>query len=430
MSLRFARMAAALLVCAVQPGLQGTAPTPDAQPAPDVRVEYFGPARGYATGTADVDMVCVVRNEGNVSLPDRRLRLRCYILSGLDYTTGETMPLLPALAPGQAVAYHWRLTPTDASSPLAVAALLTNVPPPAPGAAGVTAPASGAGKGPSAPSPETPAMPPAIAPGAALAVIPRLVTSPSDLPDLKAPAANASPERAWIGNDRVLMRVLASRDHLPLLLLSAKQGPGWRTVATGVSLVRVLSSEDGQQPWWETFRWQGARVTNDKTAATLTLTGTAGSRWQAELTLQSGRDTCVIQGRLRLTPLEAMRLQGVQLPTLIPANVEPAALAVASGVATPVAADISPLPQDQRVAAGLQDRVTFGLAWPSESPLPGWRGTRQPESPVAPRCGMRWESDEGRAELVSRGQTLEFPFRLFAFTPSDTVKDAARFRMP
>src|SRR5215469_3853467 len=53
--------------------------TPDTQrPSPDVRVEYFGSARGYVVGTDDVDVLCVVRNDGSSPLPDRSLRVRCY----------------------------------------------------------------------------------------------------------------------------------------------------------------------------------------------------------------------------------------------------------------------------------------------------------------------------------------------------------------
>jgi len=391
-------------------------------------VEYLGPARGYAIGTGDVDIVCVVRNEGNNPLPDRRLRLRCYILSGLDYTTGETMPLLPALAPGQAVAFHWRLTPTDSSSPLAVAAILTDVAPQTPGTA---PPASGAGKGPSAPLPEEAGASLALPQRAYVAVVPRLGALPSTGgPDPTHPVANASSERAWIGNDRVAVRFLAARSHLPVLLLAAKQGTQWREVAIGVPLARILSGEDGQRPWWETFRWQGARVRNDKAVAVLTLTGMVGSRWRAELILQSGKDTCVMQGRLRLTPLLAMRLQGVALPCLMAAGAPPGALINTSGIPVPVAADTSPLPDGQRVAAALRDRIAFGLAWPSTAPLPGWRWARLPDSPVAPVLGAQWETDEGRGELVSRGETIEFPFHLFAFTPSDTVKDATRFLLP
>jgi hypothetical protein len=43
--------------------------------------------------------------------------------------------------------------------------------------------------------------------------------------------------------------------------------------------------------------------------------------------------------------------------------------------------------------------------------------------------GAEWIGDD-RGESISTGTTIEIPFRIFVFGPSDTVRDAARFRMP
>jgi len=90
------------------------APMPPASnpPMPELRVEYLGAEKGYAVGTKDFTLLCVVRNVGMAPLPDKTLRLRCYTLVGLDYTSGELTPLVPALAPNQALAFRWRLTPS------------------------------------------------------------------------------------------------------------------------------------------------------------------------------------------------------------------------------------------------------------------------------------------------------------------------------
>lgn len=403
----------------------------------DVRVEYFGPAHGYTVGTADVEMLCVVRNVGSIPLPDRQLRLRCYVLAGLDYTTGETAPFLPALAPNQAVAFRWRLTPSENSGPMVVAALVKDAGAtlPAPGSIGI--PGNTGGKGPhttvfdalEAAAQEANGTSLAAS-RAFLAVVPRLNAEPSwgGVPTLSQPGAWIRGTQAGIGNDRVVVRFVPAQGGVPLLLLAAKVGNGWQTVATGVPLLRMRAGEDGQLPWWETFRWKTSRIHTEKDAAWLTLEGTLGERWRAEMTLEARRDTCVLNGRLRLTSQKMLRLFGVQLPRLL-AAASTGLPSVANGMAFPVVNRDSPLPADARLAADLQKRVVFGLTWPSEAPLPGFRWNRLPSSSITPVLGAQWESEE-RGELVSRGATLEFPFRLFALTPSDTVRDAARFILP
>jgi hypothetical protein len=412
--------------------------------APDVRVEFLGAESGYAVGMQSVTLLCVVRNVGSAPLPDRTLRLRCYAVTGLDYTTGETMPVVPALGPNQALAYRWRLAPSNATGPLTAAVLMEPVTPtsaaapemPSSPGGGLHGTAHGgsdsATTGAQPPPPAEPA--PLPAPRAVVTTVPRLAAPLRPGGDAIRPAAgplaSAGETSAWIGNDRMGARIVASELRQPVLLLCGKEGAGWRGLAVGSPMASVRSGEDGQVAWWETFRWRAARVRIEKDLATLTLLGNVGTRWQAEMVFVARRDTAALSGRLRLKPLRVMRLYSVLLPRLQADNSRAAASFRADGSAQPLSNAEPLLPETARVIAGRANGITFGLTWPSTGPDPGWKWSRLPagDANVAPLPGAQW--DDARGSLILPGTAVEIPFRLFAFGPSDSLHAALRFVLP
>jgi hypothetical protein len=439
------RLIAILALClwsAAGAWAQGEQKTPVAPGGPEARVEFFGAERGYTVGQANVTLLCVVRNVGTAPLPENALRLRLFPVAGLDYTSGETVPRLPALEVNQAVAVRWRLAPLAEKGPLVAGLLLEKAPPPA-AQSGASRAVSQEPRGavslagqPSAPPIVSANSLLEIAPRTYLAVVPRFATAPS-AGSLSAkpgspPTAEADASQAWVGNDRVGVRVIAAERRLPALLLLGKEGTAWRVVATGTPLAQARSGEEGQLPWWQTFRWRSARTTHDKDSATLTLIGTCGIGWRAELSLTAQRDSSALNGVLRLTALLPQRLSGVQWPLLLTGSEEPnAAPPRADGTPLPVAAEPALLPEHARVVTARQHGITFGLSWPSALPLPGWQSAPLPagDGDRARILGALCEAEE-RGALISRGATVEFPFRLFAFAPSDTVRDALRFALP
>jgi hypothetical protein len=411
--------AAAIIVTAAHCRAQNAPiPPPVTVPAPQVRVEYFGAERGYTFGHNDVVFLCVVRNIGTTPVPEKALRLHCYPVNGLDYTQGDLAPDLPPLAPNQAVAFRWRLAPSENHRALIAAAQIENQ-----------------GQQPgllNRPSAESPV---------ALAVVPRFDAPPRFGAPIVgvdvAPQVGAIRGEAWLAGNRVALRVLASDRDEPLLLLAAREGTAWQMVATGLPLTRVRSCDDGQKPWWETFRWRRTRTQTDKDRASLTLIGNIGPRWGAELILEARRDTGAIEGRLRLTARRTVRCYGVQLPHLWAAGSErnDPLLTVPRADGTPtLLPDSDPvlLSDDARVVAARQSGVTYGLAWPLNPPVAGWSWSRLPApSGCATTLGIGcMDGDAAAGEVVLPGATLEFPFRLFAYGPSDTIRDALRFTMP
>ena len=421
-----------------------------------VSIETFAPERGYIVGVENVVLLCVVRNTGSAPLPENQLRLRCYPISGLDYTNGNLLPVLPALAPGQAVAYRWRLAPSDARAALV---------------AGVVLEQTGEGKkekgetvgaqfiaptlliAPTSQHPMPNAQPATpntehrtpntgnsqlstLNPQLAFAVIPRLPhpLGLGDIPLLKDPLAHAGELNgsSLLLNQRVILRAQIGDRRETCLTLGVKDGNAWRTVANTVGLLRVCVGEDGQRPWWQAFRCQQIRAREDKTSATLTLTGTIGNACRAEITLESRPDTGVINGRARLTALRNLRLSGIQLPALLTAS-DDKTLPVPRADGSPSLLPDAPalISDEARIAAAHNGAATFGIAWPTSPPFPGWKWNRLPlaDGLVTSILGVQATGEAG-GDALSAGSGIEVPFRWFAFAPSDTVRDAERFQIP
>lgn len=445
---------------AVAPATPPVAPaSPSSSPASapslaDMRIETFGPERGYVVGVESVVLLCVVRNAGAMPLPADALRLRCYPISGLDYTSGNLLPILPLLAPGQAVAYRWRLAQSDAKMVLAAGVVLERTEEGKRGEDGKASAGTQSGGTTALPDNSAPTSTPVsggtVAAGnapsplllfsskplLAFSIIPRLPRAPGfgDAPVSKdaLPHADERDGVALVLNNRVGMRVQIGTGRDSLLQLAAREGAGWRIAAFAMPLLRANVAEDGQIPWWQTFRCQSIRAREDKDSAALTLTGTLGAACRVEIVFEARPDTCVLSGRARLTATRPLRLSGIHLPALIAGgddrNLSPPRQ---DGSPLLLADTPSPLPDDARVAAAHIGAATFGLSWPADPPLSGWKWTRLPGGDGAYTLNLGAQAlGSLDGDLVPAGTTIEIPFRLFAFAPSDTVRDALRFQLP
>jgi hypothetical protein len=125
-----------------------------------------------------------------------------------------------------------------------------------------------------------------------------------------------------------------------------------------------------------------------------------------------------------------VRLYGLSVPCLLSQPDPKAAAPRADGSPIPVVTPDAILPDATHIAADRRNSITFGIAWPTSSPLPDGAWTPLPygDSQSAPVLGATWSNPTG--SVILAGATIEFSFRLFAFGPSDTLKDAARFIMP
>ncbi len=394
----------------------------------DVRIETFAAERGYVVGAENAVLLCVVRNMGSAPLPENLLRLRCYPISGLDYTNGNLLPVLPALAPGQAVAYRWRFAPSEGRSALVAGVVLEKA------EQGAGREQGTGNREQNTPTPNTEYRTPNTQ--LAFAVVPRLPRplTLGDVPVIKDTLAHAGEQGATslLLNSRVAARVQMGERRETGLVLGVKDGAGWRSVAGSLVPLRVCVGEDGQSPWWQTFRCQQVRSREDKTSATLTLTGSVGNACRAEITLESRPDTCVLNGKVHFTALRPLRLSGIQLPALQTVSDDktlPVPRADGSPSLLPEPAAL--IPDDARLAAGRNGGVTFGVAWPSDPPFPAWKWSRLPLADGLVTFVLGAQAvGEGRGDTLAAGSSIEIPFHWFAFAPSDTIRDATRFQMP
>jgi len=386
---------------------------------PEVRVEYFGTEKGYVVGGESVVLLCVVRNIGGTALPEHTLRLHCCPLYGVEYAGGDLLPTLPALAPNQSAACRWRLTATDLRTTPVAAVLIERLE----NAANKTG--------------VSPAYPVLQETSLTVAVVPRFAHSPAF--EGGQPIADPIPHvysgagEAGIGNNLVAARILSNERHEPVLALAGREGGAWRTVAVSLPLAVVRSGEEGQHPWQESFRWRDTRMTATKDSAILSLRGTIGTRWRAEITLEARRDTAVLTGHLRLTAVRTMRLVSVQLPRFLVGNEEPNGDVPRTDGSPALLTPEEPslLSENMSVAAEHAHGITFGMSWASASPLPRatWSRLTDADSVQTTILGAQWICPD-RGEVIYPGATLDFPFRLFAFSPSGTIRDALRFTLP
>lgn len=359
-------------------------------------------------------MLCLLKNTGAAPSVENTLRLRCYTLAGLDYTTGETWPVLPAIGAGQTLAYRWVLVPSANSGPLVASALLTE-----------NKPANPIASGPKMPAPAS------FAPQAILTVIPRLEAElkldPPSLQNKAAPQAIAGDNSAWIGNERIGLRIVAAGNREPILLLGGKSSAEWKPLALSAALFSVLSGEPGQIPWRQTFHWRDSRLTSNATTAALTLSGVLGTQWRGEIILQTQSGTAAIQGVLRLTSRRLMRLYDFQLPRLLARDAARPLPGAANGTPFDLSALPAVLPEAARIAAAKNGAFTFGIAWPKNFAYANWTAEKNPVVPLTdfPLLGAAWRSGQGT--LMQPGETIEVSFRLFAYAPSETLRDALRF---
>jgi hypothetical protein len=419
-------MICALAVTAIPAKLRAQQEShPPTPAAPELQVEYLGSDRGFAVTGQSATMLCVVRNVGKGPLPENSARIRCYPLAGLDFMEGELWPTIPPLAPNQAVAYRWRLALADAATPLVFSVLITKV------EHSATEPDSRSHGGPHVLQtvPEV-----AVAPSISVAPVPRFASSPHLLGMAtagKSPEAFAGHGTARVGNDRALINVISAQDRIPVLVLAGREGAEWKAVAIGGPCVQIRSAEEGQLPWTDSFRWSDASAQQSRDSAVLTLQGTVGDLWSARLSFESRPDTGVIYGSVRLTARRTLRVYGIQLPRLLATSQSGGSPVKADGSAALLAPDPDPLAGEERLSAAHSGGLVFGIAWPAAPPLTGWRSARLPAGDVEhlPVLGGEWLGDD-RGEVVLAGVTMELPFRLFVFGPSDTVRDALRFRIP
>jgi hypothetical protein len=344
------------------------------------------------------------------------MRLRLLTILGLEYTSGDVQPVLPELAPNQAVSFRWKLVPLEDRGALIASLALERSPNATP------------------PPANTPLPKGMEEPQLAFTTLPRFAMDPASL----APKGKLSPlprakdfgSYAMAGNDRVQVCVLQSATQQPSLALYGRAGESWTQLAFAPNLLEAVSAEEGQRAWGEAFRVTSVTARADKDLASLKVQGTIGKRWIGEIYLEVLRDSSAVQGKARLYARRPIKLYRLQLPRLLSlAEVLPPLKA--DGSAQLVESDTSPLSDVTALAARLVRGIVYGLAWSATPPLTDWKAERLSicDPQRTPMLGAMWMAPLG-GEAFTATRSMEIPFRLFALGESQTVRDANNFALP
>ncbi|HSV72407.1 MAG TPA: hypothetical protein VLH79_01455 [Chthonomonadales bacterium] len=376
-------MALVCLLCAHRAG--------QAQAAPDLRIESFGPAQSVSVGLDTVTLVATIRNAGATPLAQGGATARLMPLAGLEYVEGGTVSSLPALDPAGTVTYRWRLRPTEASGPMVASVAVT-----VPGARPVVR----------------------------VVGIPRFAERPPGEP---ATTSLFPVARTWTGggsveNGRMRARIFLTHGTLPVAIIAARDGSGWRRAATVVKLAEVMSAEGGQAPWWETFRAERIRAVNGPRESSLILSGHVGLRWRATVTVVARLGSNALEVQFGGAPLRQLQLHGLRV----------AALAAGDGGLGPQTCDelTDDESQGRTVAALRWGNLTLATVRPSAPPFAGWRMARMPELTGAGYRVLGWEAlPVASGAVLGAGALVESRVRVVAICPSFTAADARRLGM-
>jgi len=372
------------LGCAGAVGGLGVA-APRAQ-RPALVIEAFTSARAYAVGTDAVTLVGTVRNVGDGLHPADAATGRVLPLAGLDFLEGDTLPRIPALGPGEAATFRWKLQPTSDSAPLIASFTVSQ---------------------------------PGGRPLVRLTAVPHFPAPPERDPPVvsPAPSARAGDDRGTVENSRIRARVQVTPADVPVLLLSCRTPAGWRTAGASVPLVEVHSAEGGQRPWWETLKVREIQAAAARDYATLSLAGEVGLRWRCRVELVAQSASSALDCRLSLAAARQVRLMGLRfLPFL-----------AGEGGPGPRPAQQSPPSSAPGLAAARWGDMTVGVLRPGEPPIPGWSVAALPGVPGADYLFLAAEARAAEPGTpVAAGAAISWRSRLVALSPSASVEDAGR----
>lgn len=367
---------------------------------PQLQMEFLGCPQGYAVNSSPVQFMCVVKNTSSAPVAAGAYRIQCVPLDGLDFFTGDTLPVLPALQPLQQAYVLWQLKPRDDGHPYAATAILQQL---------ATAPGQ------------------SITPvGVRIAVFPTLPTQAhfgTPIAGLaKSPQAGYSTNTAWLAANLIAMKVRPLSNREPLALLAAASGGQWQTYSIASPLIELSSAKPGQQPWHQTFRWLTSAASSSNSQATLTLNGTCGKLWTVRLTMTALVNSSTIRADLLLTAINDASLESVQFPVLRPYNL---ALPAADGTVHLLAQATEQLPAASNITALHVGTGVCGETWPTMSPIPGWQWRR-----VATLGGLQsagsWFSTQ--PTTIPAGNSVEFKFRLFVHPLATSLLNALAYQ--
>jgi hypothetical protein len=350
----------------------------------------FAPTRAYAVGAGSLQLVGTVRNEGQAALPADTVTLRMYTLAGLDYLEGATAVRLPAMEPGAAVTYRWKVQPTEPDAPLVAALVLER---------------------------------PGHVPQIRVLPIQHFAEAPSAFgsgtPVKPEPTARSASSSGWLDNGKVRVRAFQTDSEVAGAFLWSKTAGGWRQTGVALPVVEVLSAEGAQDPWWELFKTKRFVAASSPKSAGLSLSGLVGVRWRASVSFALNAGSSVVDAEMTLSPRRTMKLYGLRVGRY---HAGEGSFGAASSET------IGPEPVGSGLASAVRwGPVTTGITWPAQPPFEGWSQAllQTPDGGDYTAIGVEYRCGPAPA-LLQAGATVKLRWRWYALTPSTTVRDALK----
>ncbi len=387
-------LAVALLALTLDaPARQKLPPRPQAgegDPGFSLVITSFAPTRAYAVGTNTVTLVGTVRNVGKAALPADTVLLRMFAVNGLEYVEGTTAIRLPAMEPGASNTYRWKVQPTAPDAPLVAALVLDR----------------------QGHVPQIRVLP-----------IQHFARSPSPFgngaPQKPEPTARAASSSGWLDNGKVRFRAVRTDSEVAGGFLWARTPGGWRQAGMVLPLAEVLSAEGAQDPWWEMLKAKRYTAASTPKRAVLGVSGPIGVRWRASVNLSVNAGSSVVDAELYLSPRRPMKLFGLRLARFYAGE---------GSFGATASETIGPEPIGTGLASAVRwGAVTTGMVWPGKSLFEGWTQALQatPDGAESSVIGVEYRTGSGPA-LLAEGATVKVRWRMFAFSPSGTVRDALK----
>ena len=373
--------------------------------SPDgLTILYFGPVNGVSYNFMDQTFRCVIMNNSQQMIPAGQYVVKCLPIRGLNYTSGNTIPTIPAIPAHGVVCTEWNLSLKNSGGyPLAGAYIC-----PVQNSSQVS----------------SSTLDDAIKLSSPIMLYSRAGFVLPSHPVVKTPKVTEIDKNVLqvTGNISAVQFLRATNDESVFRLFTNIQGI-WQPIATGCNIADLYAGEEGQQPWYHSFKITGCHSQTTGATAVITIDGMYGNLAKASVTYNISQNSSSITGTIEITALQDFQCYGIDLPVLWAHKPVDAQMPDGSLVSlnTNSASNLS----DPSIAALHTNQTTWGIIAPGVPPISGWTVVRK-SSLGQYRCALEWTAPAA-GSLFQRCGSISVPFTLFAKSGSASIQDALIF---